>query len=179
MKNFIIGVAVMGIAVLTFGAVGYVYAQAQTPPEPDYPYSHGMMGGFGGYGHNMMGFGHGWMGGYDQEGPMHSAMVAALADALGLTPEEIESRHEAGETHWEIAAAGGLSPEETREVMISAHDSAMEEAIADGSLTPEQAEWMQEHMEWMWNNQGEYEGHGGHCGGGWFNNNAGQRGMGW
>ena len=62
----------------------------------------------------------------------------------------------------------------------STHASALEDAIADGWMTPEQAEWMQGHMEWMWNGEGEYNGYGGHCGGGGrFNNNSGWRGMGW
>lgn len=175
MKKILIGVAVLGIAILTFSAVGYVFAQTQTPPEPQYPYGPGMMGG---YGHGMMGRGSGWMGNVDREGPMHEAMVAALADALGLSPEEIEARHDAGETMWEIAAAEGLSSDEIRQVMDSAHDAALEDAVTNGWLSPEQAEWMEEHMESMWNGNGEDSGFGGHCGGGrWFNNNTGWRGM--
>ena len=178
MKKILVGVALLGIAVLTFGAVGFVYAQTQTPPAPDYPYGPGMMGGYRGHGPGMMGFGYGWMGYGGHEGPMHESMITGLAKATGLSVEEIEKRHDAGETFSAIAAAEGLSEGEIREVMTSAHASALEEAVANGWLTPEQVDWMQEHMDWMWNGDGEYNGYGGHCGSwGRFNNNSGWRGM--
>ena len=169
-KNLIV-IAVLGIAVLTFGTVGYVYAQAQTPPEPQYPYGHGQ---------GMMRHGFGLMENHDHEGPMHETMVAALAEALDLDSADIESRLEAGESLWEIAADTDKSEEEIREIMDSAHDSALEEAVTSGWLSPEQADWMEEHMEWMWGGEGEYNSYGGHCGGmGGFNNNTGLRGMGY
>jgi hypothetical protein len=134
----------------------------------------------GGYGHSMMEYGNGWMGHDEEEGPMHKAMAAAFADALGLSAEDIEIRHEAGETLWEIAAAEGLSDEEIRDVMDAAHDSALEDAVSQGWLTESQAEWMQGRMEHMWNNNGSDGGFGGHCGGGWQNgNNTGISGMGY
>lgn len=156
MNKIFIGIALLGIAVLTLGTAGFVYAQTQTPPEPSYPYGHGM---------GMMRGGFGWMGNPDQEGPMHEAMVAVLAEALDLEPGVIEERHEAGESIWDIAAEEGMSDEEIRTLMESVHDSALEEAIAGGQLTPEQAEWMEEHMQWMGSGEGEYNGYGGHCGG--------------
>ena len=178
MKKNLIVIALLGIAVLTFGAVGYVYAQTQTPPEPGYPYGHEIMGDYIGHGQGMMGYGFGWMGENYQEGPMHETMVVALAEALDLDPAEIEARHEAGESLWEIAADTGLSDEEIRELMDSAHNSALEEAVTSGLLSPEQAEWMEEHMEWMWSGEGEYNGFGGHCSdGSRFDNNTDWRGM--
>jgi len=175
MKKALIGIAVLGIVVLTFAAAGYVYAQAQTPPTPDAPFGPGMMGGNRGYGYGMMG-GYGWMG---DGSPMHEFMVNALADALGLSPEEIEARHDAGETLWEIASSEGLSEEEISDLLTTAHESALDEAVSEGWLTPEQAEWMQGHMDWMWS-EGGAGGFGGHCGGGgWSGNNTGWRGMGY
>ncbi len=160
MKKLLLVVTGFVVAVLVFGVAGFAYAQSQTPPTPEYPYGPGMMGG--GYGRGMMGGyddfgGHGMMGWDGEEGPMHEAMVAALAEALGLTSEEIEARHDAGETLWQIAEAEGLSAEEIQDLMFSAHDVALEEAVANGWLTQEQAEWMDSHMEQMW------EG-GNHCG---------------
>lgn len=98
----------------------------------------------------------GWGGNF---GPMHETMLNTLADALDLTPEELEARHDAGETFWEIAEAEGLSAEEIQELMFSAHDVALEDAVANGWLTEEQAEWMDSHMQ-----QQMLEG-GSHCGG--------------
>ena len=162
MKKILLVVAGFVVATLVFGVAGFAYAQSQTPPTPEYPYGPGMMGNYdndaSGYGHGMMDSygGRGMMGGYGmmgwngEEGPMHAAMVAAVAEALGLTPEEIEARHDAGETLWEIAEAEGLSTEEIQDLMFSAHDVALEDAVANGWLTQEQADWMDSHMDQMW-----------------------------
>lgn len=163
MKKTLIGVVIIGIAVLTLGTAGFAYAQGQTPPPPEYPNGPGMMEDH--YGYGMMG----WNGEY---GSMHDAMGAVLAEALGVPPEEVEARHDAGETLWQIAAAEGLTDEEIRDVMLSAHDPAMEDAVANGWLTEEQTEWMDAHMEQMWSGGYQYGGIGGHCGGGWYENNS-------
>lgn len=162
MKKILLVLSGFMMAVVVFSGVGFAFAQSQTPPTPEYPYGPGMMAENDGYGH---GFGRGMMGSYGghrmmdgygmmgwngEEGPMHEAMVAAVADALGLTPEEIETRHDSGETLWEIADAEGLSTEEIQELMSSAHDAALEDAVANGWLTQEQADWMNSHMEQMW-----------------------------
>lgn len=166
MKKIWIGIAVFSVAVLVFGAASFAYAQSRTPSPSDYPHGPWMMGEYEGYAGGMMGFGH--MGWNSESGPMHEFMVASLAEALALSPEEIEERHDAGETLWEIAAAEGLSDEEIQDLMDSAHDDALEQAVASGWLSEEQAEWMDDHMEQMWSGEngfyGQY-GHGNHCGG--------------
>ena len=181
MKKILLVAVGFMIAVSVFGVAGFAYAQNQTPPVPEYPYSPGMMGandGFGsGYGHGMMagygrGYGHGMMGWNGEYGPMHEAMVAVIADALDITPEEIEARHDAGETMWQIAEAEGLSAEEIQALMFSAHDFALEDAVADGWMTEEQAEWMDAHMNQMWSGDYENGDFGGHCGGRGWNTNS-------
>lgn len=168
MKKILVVVGILSIVVLAFGAAGLAFAHNQTPPDSENPYGYGrgMMGDYDrGFGNGMFaGMGMSWN---DEYGPMHETMVAAVADALGLSLEEIEARHDAGETLWEIAAAGGLSDEEIQNLMSSAHDVALEDAVANGWMTEEQTKWMDAHMEQMWN--GDYgNGHfGGHCGGGW------------
>ena len=147
-KWIILGISVVVLAALAVAGLvwaGTAYAQAQNPPTPAFPY--GMMGGqYGGFG--MMG-GYGMMGagGY---GPMHEYMVAALAGALNLTPEEIQARIDNGETPWEIARSQGLSDEEIQQLMFDAHDIALDNAVEAGLLTQEQADWMDQHMESMW-----------------------------
>ncbi len=182
MKNILWVALGFMVAVLAFGIAGFAYAQSQTPATPEYPHIHGMMGDAydHDYGHGMMGdaydhdYGHGMMGGHGlmgcdgEEGPMHDAMVAALAQALDLTPEELEARHDAGETMWQIAESEGLNADEIQDLMLSAHDSALEDAVADGQLTEEQASWMDTHMDQMWGGENVDGGFGGHCeGGGW------------
>jgi hypothetical protein len=164
MKKTLLVVGIVSIAVLAFGVVGFAYAQNQTPENP---YGSGMMGDYDGHGHGMMGsFGHGMGSGMmDEYGPMHESMVAALAEALNLSPEVLETRHDAGETLWEIAEAEGLGDEEIQELMFSTHDLALDDAIANGLMTTEQAEWMDAHMDQMWSGDYQNGGFGGHCGG--------------
>ncbi len=187
MKKILIGV-VLGVAVLALGTAGFAYAQNQTPPAPEYPYGSGMMGNYDGFDHGrgmmdgyVRDYGHGMhvlsgaegMGWDGEYGPMQDVMVAALAAALDLTPEEMEARHDAGETLWQIAEAEGLTEEEIRDVMFSAHDLASEDAIANGWMAEEQSEWMDAHMEQMWNGEYQNDSFGSHCGAGvWDNNNS-------
>jgi len=162
MKKSFIVIAVLGVAFVTFAAFGYVKAQTPAPDVPNYPYGHGW---------GMMRGGSGWMGSYAQESPVHEAMITSFAEALNLEPVEVEERLEAGESLWEIAEGEGLSEEEIRQTMQSVHASALEGAVESGWLTEQQAEWMAEHMQWMWSDGGSPYGSGGHCGGfGRFNN---------
>ena len=162
-------VALVGLVIAGLVWAGTAYAQSQTPPVPDYPY--GMMGGqYGGYG-MMAGYGMMGAGGY---GPMHEYMVAAFADALNLTPEDVQSRIDAGETPWQIAESQGLSEEQTQQLMLDAHDKALDNAVEAGLLTQEQADWMDQHMESMWSGDGAgFDGCHGATGAG--NSNSGTR----
>ena len=172
MKKILWVAAGFMVAVLFMGAVGFAYAQSQNPPTPEYPYGPGMMGGYGrGSGHGMMG-GYGMMGWDGEYGPMYEAMIAALSEVLDLTPEEIEARHDAGETMWQIAETEGMNIEEFKDLMILTHDIALEDAVANGQLTEGQAEWMDAHMDQMWS--GEYINNSfiGHCGGGGWHINS-------
>jgi hypothetical protein len=173
MKKILLVVGIVSITVLAFGAVGYAYAQNQTPPGLEYPHGSGMMGDLDGYEHGMMGgYGHGMMGLNGEYGPMHGSMVAALAEALAISSDEIEARHDAGETMWEIAESEGLSAEEIQKVMSSTHDNALEDAVANGLMNEEQAEWMDDHMDQMWSGDYQDGAFGGHCGGGGMYNNS-------
>lgn len=142
-KILIIGTLV-GVIVLALGVAGLAYAQNATPPAPTAP-------GYGGFGPGMMGgrsgFG-GMMGGNrtGTVGPLHEYMIAAFAEALGLTPEELETRHNAGETMWQIAESQGISQEEFGTLWTEARTAALEQAVADGVITQEQADWMIQHM---------------------------------
>jgi len=151
-KPFIVAVilvtilAALALATLTF-------AQTQDPPNPDQPYT-----GRPGYG--MMGSGQGMMGGRwnrstsgqssaDSYGPMHEYMISALAQAFNLTPEELEARHTAGETMWDIAAAQGFTQEQFVETMLQARTTALSQAVDEGVITQEQADWMLARMNRM------------------------------
>jgi hypothetical protein len=135
------------LAVVVFGVAGFAYAQTQTPPDAEYPCPYcDTADDYVGRGRGMRGggFGSGMRGTTDGEyGPMHTTMLAAFADALGLSVEELETRQAAGETMFEIAEAQGLSAEEFSTLMFETRSIALEQAVADGLLTEEQAAWMQ------------------------------------
>lgn len=138
MKKILLTGAILSVIVLALGAAGLAFAQGRTPTPPGTGYGPGMMGGSRG--------GYGMMGGAGSYGPMHTYMVAAFAEALGLEASEVQTRLAAGDTMWDIAAEQGLSAEEISAVMIAARQAALEQAVADGAITQEQAEWMAQHM---------------------------------
>ena len=131
-----------------------------------YPMGPGMMGGRG-YGYGMMGGRGGMMwdgdepGGYGwgmMGGAYQDEMHAAIADALGMTEEELEqAMWEEGKTPWQLADEKGISQDDLWAAMQDAHASVLAEMVADGVITQEQADWMQQHM-----SEGPY-GPGGHC----------------
>jgi len=106
-------------------------------------------------------------------GPLHDYMFNAFAQALGITPEELETRRQAGDTLWVIAQEKGLTAEQFQEVMTTARTNAANQAVADGVITQEQADFMLQRMGRMMGNRaapGFGSGNGG-C----FNNRGGQQ----
>ena len=173
MKKLLIIGAVVIVALVVLGAAGYAYAQTQTPPTPNTGY--GMMGGLGrsmmgGRSTGVQGTGRGMMGGRNtgvqgarqgagggygmmansQFGPMHDEMIAALAGKLGLTVDELNTRIANGETPYAIAQSQGKTAEEITALFNEAHDEALQAAVAAGTLTQAQADWMDQHHESMW-----------------------------
>lgn len=175
MKKLVIVGAVLIAVVLAFGAAGYVFAQSPTPPTT--PWGGGMMGGRGG----MMGGRGGMMGG--AYGPMHTYMVAAMADALDMTVEDLNGELADGKTMWQVAEAKGLSADEFATLMQTSRQEAVEQMVADGALTQEQADWMLSRMEtmpmWGGNGTGGCPGMGGGPGRGGFGGGGAGRGGRW
>ena len=142
MKKFLTIGAVLFVAVAVLVVAGFASAQSQTPPTPDAPfYEPGMMRRNGGFGAGMMG-----RVGDGTSGPMHTFMVEAFADALGLAPEELEARIDAGETMYSIAESQGLSDEQFSTLMTEARTKALQAAVEYGVLSQEQADWMLQRM---------------------------------
>lgn len=148
-KGLIIGGIVVTILV-ALGIASFAYAQTQWissfPMQYQQGYGPGMMGRQGGRG-GMMG---GWQsGGY---GPLHEYMEQAVADEFGITVEEVENLHEQGKTMWDYAQENGLTSEQFRAKMVAARTAALGAAVADGAITQEQADWMLQRMDQMWQN---------------------------
>lgn len=71
----------------------------------------------------------------------------AVADALGITVEELEAAKEAGTSMEDLAAQNGTTVEAIKTAMVDARVNALNQAVADGDLPQEKADWMLEKME--------------------------------
>ncbi|MCU0488636.1 MAG: hypothetical protein MUE67_06770 [Anaerolineales bacterium] len=151
------------ITLVVLGAAGLVYAQSQTPPTPpSADAGDNTWPGMGWRGARM-----GMMDGARQAGkasfrqgritgqlqamagPLHEYKVQAMAEALGLTVDQVEERLAAGETMWQIAQAQGITLEAFQTKMVEAAKNAINLALADGKITQAQADWMLSRTEQM------------------------------
>mgnify|MGYP002398068261 CR=1 FL=1 len=146
-------VAALGLAGL---GASLAFAQTQTPPAWG---TGGIMGG--GYGYGMMGGGYGRMGGFGQNGDTawmqnmhqwmtttggtHNLVWGGLAEALGLTQDELNAEQE--------QLADALEP---------SVKAGLDQAVADGALTQAQADGMLSQMagryEWMLSHMSSFGG---------------------
>lgn len=128
------------VAVLAVLAVATVVSaqtpQPQSTPQPGTPgYERGGMMGRG-----IM------RGGLsaDDDSPLHDAMVAALAQKLGLTASELQARLDKGETMWQIAESKGVTAEQFKAWMVDARNAAIDAAVKAGTITQQQGDWMKQ-----------------------------------
>jgi hypothetical protein len=95
----------------------------------------------------------------DREGPfidrevMHDLMQSAIAEALEMSVEELESLMETegimmsyGGPYLGVILAQGLSEEDARTLLKEAHRAAIEKAVEQGLIDEEIAEHMLEHV---------------------------------
>jgi len=155
-KFFLIGILVLLVGGAAFAAGTIFTAVRAQTPDPSVDGFGPMMGGRGGYGGMMGGrgsFGGGMMGGRwngtdSTYGPMHEYMVDALADALGISSEELQGYIDDGQTPYQVALNLGFTAEEIPALFNEAHQAALDAAVEAGILTQEQADWMKEHMQY-------------------------------
>ncbi|MFN2146682.1 MAG: hypothetical protein ACK2T7_15135 [Anaerolineales bacterium] len=136
MKKIVVLTLIVGIlAALT---IGVVMAQTDSPGDPvpgDCPYCDGSSQSRGQGEHG---------GGYLME-----YMHAAMADALGISEEEFESRMAAGESFFDIAQSQGFDLETFFDLHQNARQTALENAFNDGLFSEEQFNWMLERFQGM------------------------------
>ncbi|MGD9091582.1 MAG: hypothetical protein PVF74_01960 [Anaerolineales bacterium] len=140
MKKTFLLVSLLGVTILVLGAAGFAYAQTDTPEDPDSLFGFGKFAHRGAFGRGM-GF---------EGGPFHDYMFPAMADALGLTEDELQDRLEAGDTHWNIIQDQGLSEltlSEFRDLMFDTIKNAINLALNDEFLTADQAEQILERVD--------------------------------
>jgi hypothetical protein len=150
-KWLIVGLVVLGLASLGGGAV-FAYGQAQdisgdvapatvvVGPEGAF----GVRPGWSGRGMRQMGR----LGGIGTEtGAVRGLGFYALAQALGLPAEELQSRLVEGETLAAIAEEKGMTMEQLRTAAREAIPGVLEDFVADGVMTQQQADRALEALE--------------------------------
>ncbi len=75
---------------------------------------------------------------------LHEEMQAVIADALGITVAELEAAHAEGKRLPELAAELGVALEDVQTAVQAAHEAAIQQAVEDGLITQEQADWMRQ-----------------------------------
>ncbi len=104
-----------------------------------------------GFGPGSMGFGRGRMGhsGGPRRGRMGSMgnMVNILAEQLGMTADELIAELQADKTVAELAETRGVELQTLVDAVIADRAESLNQAVAEGRITQEQADGMLSHME--------------------------------
>ncbi len=108
------------IAVVTAGGFAVRAAYAQTAPPPGVALGQG--------------------------GPLHTYIVAAFAEKLGLSVDEVNRRLAAGESLYQMALSAGVRAENFLTLMVEVRTQALEAAIQDGVMTRARADFMLQRM---------------------------------
>jgi len=135
MKKTLVVLAFVGALALAVGVSGYAYAQGNQPPENPF----GKSGRFA--------QGDRFADGARSQGMMDGDLLStymhdALAELLGVTPEELTALHESGGTMQTMLDQAGLTFEAFRAQMDEIRTAAMAAALADGVISQEQIDLM-------------------------------------
>jgi hypothetical protein len=128
-------VGVLATAGLVYAAVGNP-TETQTPDEM--PFGPRMMSGsdfpgmFGGRGVGFLG--------NDWEGPLSDYMLPAIADAFGLSNDQVEAFQMVKDAIASIK--GDLTTDEIQQKMKEAFTSAIDQALAEGAISQDEADQM-------------------------------------
>jgi hypothetical protein len=125
MKRNVVVMTSLAMVVVLVGlfVTGSVFAQDPTAtpvPAPSTPAAPGMMGP------HMRGFG----------------LSKAITDLLGLTPGQLLDARAAGKTLLDIAKDKGITEQQLVDTMVAERKTAVDQAVKDGKMTQEQADWM-------------------------------------
>jgi len=157
MKKGLLVVSIVAVVIALLGFAGYAVAASQNwfanrVVNTTYP---GMMNGSGVgpgmmFGQNGSWRGFGMMGSYwNESGPMYKYMLNAMAKALDITPEDLQSQLNSGTNPWQIAQKKGMTTEQFQQAMVTAMTEALKQAVTDGVITQAQADLMIQHMQTM------------------------------
>jgi hypothetical protein len=141
MKKTILVLTILAIGVGAFGLVDTAYAQQPTPVSPGNGRGAGM-GGNGRRGPNGEGTGVPAQQNINLEGKLDDFMCDYLASELGITPDVLKARRDAGESLVAIGLSLGFDQDAVFEMMAAARVAALTQAVADGTITQVQADWL-------------------------------------
>ena len=136
MKKLTKSLVILAVVVVALVSTTAVFAQGSGPGTS------GNQIGSGNSGENRRGDGASLFGdvyGLNDE-LLHDAYLTAYAEALSLDVVDLEARLDEGETMAEIALATGLTLDEFKTIMVEVRSAVLDQAVADGIITQEQAE---------------------------------------
>lgn len=73
-------------------------------------------------------------------GPGGPMAGQAVADVLGMTPEQLRTEHQAGKSLAQIAQEKGVSRDDLKAKLLEAHKTRIDAAVAAGQMTAEQGQ---------------------------------------
>lgn len=127
MKKWILALTIVGVfSLLGFGVV---MAQDTTPDTPGDP---------GCSDCPRVGAG------YLADGALHEYMTSAIANVLGISPEEFETFRQDGLTLYQIAEELEIDLDDLREQFAQVRTEAIETAFADGAITEDAYQFLLE-----------------------------------
>ncbi len=147
-KTFLLAAVILGITILSFSTVAPALAAEldRGGPGDGGGGSGGSTGGGSGHqGTSGTGTGVPVNDNINLDGVLSDLLHANLATALGITPEELAVRLDAGETFAQIALSLGFDSATISDILTQARADALAQAVASGLITQEQADWLASH----------------------------------
>lgn len=139
MKKLVLSLVIVAVIAVAFGTASSVYAQSTTPQAPVTGSGYGM----GTVGRGVRGGMMGQTAGIGtQDGLLHDEMIAVYTDKLGISVDDLNARLSDGETLSQIAISEGLTIDEFIALRTDVRSQVIAAAVADGTLTQDQADWM-------------------------------------
>ncbi|MEW6402249.1 MAG: hypothetical protein AB1649_10645 [Chloroflexota bacterium] len=131
----LIGGLVAALLLVGAAGAGIAYAQDDTTPTPTTDGQTDKGGPGRGHGHRFLG----------------EAELQAAADALGMTTDEVSTALQSGKTLQDLADEAGVDLQVVQDAISAARAEEMrqriEQAVADGTMTQEKADWLLEGLE--------------------------------
>jgi len=137
MKKLVFGIVMVAALVFAFASTDVAFAQRGGNVDGNQA---GISRGSGG-GMQRAGMGSGLQG--TQSGYLHDGMIAFFAETFDLSVDTLNARLAGGETLSQIAIAEGYTADQFFALMADARSAALDQAVADGTITQEQADWME------------------------------------